>query len=245
MNDDPTVEAAVHASCPAPHVVEVFSRNGLVDAQQTLSVHGQHIVEAVTGADAVLITWSFEEAPALNTLCFHIRRALLAPVLMLCPGTPDAFAAAIAAGADDALAFPIYLPYIQAKALAYRRLADAARTTGYAEPLDMRNGESPHDTLLVGPIRLDRTAHLCFIHNTKVELTPREFGLLEFFLTRADTLCSREQILDHVWGITFDTGTNMVDVYVHFLRRKLEAHGVKGLIETVRGVGYRLVHATA
>jgi DNA-binding response OmpR family regulator len=72
-----------------------------------------------------------------------------------------------------------------------------------------------------------------------VELSAREFALAELFLRHPDQVLSREQILSRVWGLDFDPGSNVVDVYVRYLRRKLGAE----TIETVRGMGYRLVPA--
>jgi len=69
-----------------------------------------------------------------------------------------------------------------------------------------------------------------------VELTAREFALTETFLRHADQVLSREQLLSHVWGYDFDPSSNVVDVYVRYLRKKLG----DGVIETVRGMGYRL-----
>ena len=70
----------------------------------------------------------------------------------------------------------------------------------------------------------------------EVELSAREFALAEIFLRNAGQVLSREQLLDQVWGLDFDPGSNVVDVYVGYLRRKLGA----GAISTVRGMGYRL-----
>jgi DNA-binding response OmpR family regulator len=78
------------------------------------------------------------------------------------------------------------------------------------------------------------------VNDAEVQLTPREYSLLDFLLSRPERLCTRDEILNRVWGINFDTGTNMVDVYMYFLRRKLEAHEAAGMIQTVRGRGYRL-----
>lgn len=71
-------------------------------------------------------------------------------------------------------------------------------------------------------------------------MTPKEVELLAFLMAHADTLCTRDDILNLVWGIDFDTGINMVDVYMHFLRRKLSEHGVGAMLQTIRGKGYRL-----
>jgi DNA-binding response OmpR family regulator len=238
--DDPVIEAAVRASCSPPHQVDVFSSARLVNAQHTLSDHGAAIVEAAASSLALLVHWDFEAAPALNTLCFHVRSKVAVPVFMLCRGDQETLAACIAAGADDALTFPLYLPYLHAKVLSYHRLVQAAQEASRPEASDAAP-TTKHATSRFGDLELDHTAHRFFIRDAEVPLTPREFALLQFLIERRDALCTREQILDRVWGITFDTGTNMVDVYMYFLRKKLEAHGLKNMIETVRGQGYRLV----
>ena len=99
--------------------------------------------------------------------------------------------------------------------------------------------EADGDVLRVGPLRISLSSMRFFVGATEVELTPKEFALLAFLMENAGRACSRDEILDKVWGIDFDTGTNMVDVYMHFVRKKLEAHGHRGLIKTVRGHGYR------
>jgi DNA-binding response OmpR family regulator len=78
------------------------------------------------------------------------------------------------------------------------------------------------------------------VEGRPVELTSREFALLETFLRHPDQVLSREQLLSHVWGYFFDPSTNLVNVYVNNLRKKLG----EGIIETVRGAGYRLSAAT-
>lgn len=239
--DDPLVEAVVRASCPPPHRVACFARREIVNRQRTISDHGLDIVRAASGADVVLIDWALEEAPAINTLCFHVRRDLLAPVLVLCREGPEAMAACVAAGGDDALTFPLSLPYVQAKVLAYRRLIQAVRQ--HDETAGRAVSASPEGDRAVrrfGALRLDPAAHRFYVREEEVPLTPREFALLDYLIAHAGALCTRDQILDAVWGITFDTGTNMVDVYMHFLRKKLEAYGLDGMIQTVRGHGYRL-----
>jgi DNA-binding response OmpR family regulator len=84
---------------------------------------------------------------------------------------------------------------------------------------------------------LDLLTHRATIGGRSVELTAREFSLIETFLRHPGQVLSREQLLSHVWGYDFDPGSNVVDVYVRYLRRKLGDN----VIETVRGAGYRLV----
>jgi len=87
-----------------------------------------------------------------------------------------------------------------------------------------------------GPVSLDLRSRRASVDDHVVELTAREFSLLEVFLRHAGQVLSREQLLSHVWGYDFDPGSNVVDVYVRYLRRKLG----DGVIETVRGMGYRI-----
>lgn len=236
--DDERLKAAVELSCASRCKIESLSVEGLVDERHALSAQGQRIVEAAAGADAILIEWQLEQAPVINTLCHHVRRKTAAPVIALCQGDEEELAAAIAAGADDAARLPLSYPLLQAKILSYRRLARAVRVSASGERATPSQ-EVPA-VKAFGPLRLNLTAHRFYVDEHEVELTPREFALLEFLIDRPDTLCTREEILDRVWGLSFDTGTNMVDVYMYFLRRKLEAHAQKNMIQTVRGRGYRL-----
>lgn len=236
--DDDLVASTVRMSCGPPHAVTRFPLAGVTGPQHTLAEAGGAIVEAARTAEIVLVEWQMERAPVINTLCYHVRRALLAPVVMLCRSGGEEQTAAIAAGADAAVTFPLYLPLLRAHALAYHRLASAARA---AAPPTASSERTDDDAHAFGPLRLNRTTHRFYVREAEVELTPREFALIGDLIAHADTLCTRDQLLDRVWGINFDTGTNMVDVYMYFLRRKLEAHGVTGMIQTVRGHGYRLI----
>jgi DNA-binding response OmpR family regulator len=87
-----------------------------------------------------------------------------------------------------------------------------------------------------GGVALDLRTRRATVSEREVELSAREFALLEFFLRHPDQVLSREQLLARVWGYDFDPGSNVVEVYVGYLRRKLGPHH----IATVRGMGYRL-----
>ena len=103
--------------------------------------------------------------------------------------------------------------------------------------LRLRDGASTESTvLLAGGVTLDLRSRRAAVGDRLVELTAREFALAEVFLRHAGQVLSREQLLSHVWGYDFDPGSNVVDVYVRYLRRKLG----DTVIETVRGMGYRL-----
>ncbi len=96
-------------------------------------------------------------------------------------------------------------------------------------------------TLTHGPLQLDLRTRRMKVADHEIDLSAREFALAETFLRHPGHVLSREQLLSQVWGYDFDPGSNVVDVYVRYLRKKLGA----AHFDTVRGVGYRLVDATA
>jgi two-component system, OmpR family, response regulator QseB len=98
------------------------------------------------------------------------------------------------------------------------------------------DGRKTETTLVVGSVSLDLRSRKASVDGKDVELTAREFTLLETFMRHPGQMLAREQLLSHVWGYDYDPGSNIVDVYVGYLRRKLG----DGTIETVRGMGYRL-----
>lgn len=238
---DPHLENQVRLTAAEADLL-VFPMEGLLTAENVLSGEGLRVVEAASRSDATLIEWDFERAPELNTVCFHIRRTATVPVFMLVGGREDDHVAAIAAGADDALEYAFDPALLSAKILSYRRLVRAAVDAERAALVgsETESAKTSHDVVRFGPLALDRRSHRFYIRDQEVELTPREYGLIDYLITHGNELCTRDNILDGVWGITFDTGTNMVDVYMYFLRRKLEGHGLSSMIETIRGRGYRL-----
>lgn len=95
---------------------------------------------------------------------------------------------------------------------------------------------APDDELVAGEVRLDLRRRRAFVGDREVELSARELSLAEVLMSHRGQVLSREQLLSHVWGYDFDPGSNIVDVYVGYLRKKLGA----SLVTTVRGLGYRV-----
>lgn len=95
--------------------------------------------------------------------------------------------------------------------------------------------------LVVSDLRLDLLAKVAWRDGRRIDLAPREWALLELFMRNPNQILSRVQILNHVWEYSFDPGSNVVDVYVGYLRRKLNVGDGPVLVQTVRGAGYRLV----
>jgi two-component system OmpR family response regulator len=94
--------------------------------------------------------------------------------------------------------------------------------------------------LAVGDLSLDPSTRRITRGDTEIELTPKEFGLLELFLRHPGEVLSRTRILEHVWDFAYDGDSNVVDVYVRYLREKVDRPFGRRSIETIRGVGYRL-----
>jgi len=242
--DVEAITAAVRIAFPPPHTVQVFSTERILDDQNVLSEYGKELLRTAASAAAVLVAWDLDKAPVINTVCYHTHQRCDGPVMALCGGHPEEQVAALAAGIDDTLTFPLYPPLVLMKAAAYRRRMAALRTLDATSPDAAGTTEDAsadsRNRLQFGDLRVDRRARRFYVQDQEVPLTPREFKLLDYLIENANAACTRDQILDHVWGITFDTGTNMVDVYMYFLRKKLAAYGLKDMIQTIRGHGYRL-----
>lgn len=106
----------------------------------------------------------------------------------------------------------------------------------------------PHEARIpvaVGPLHLDPLRHEVTVDGAPVELTAREFELLEVFVRQAGVVLTRSELLSQVWGYDFDVQSNVVDVFVGYVRRKLQDAGAPPLIHTVRGQGFVLRAAVA
>jgi heavy metal response regulator len=146
------------------------------------------------------------------------------PVLLLTAraGVTDKVAG-LDGGADDYLTKPFEVAELLARVRAL-----------------LRRGTPAPAVLAVADLRLDPSTRTVTRAGRPIELTAREYALLEYFLRNAGRVLSRALIAQHVWGVSFDTFTNVIDVYVNYLRRKIDADFEPRLIHTVRGAGYVL-----
>jgi two-component system response regulator PrrA len=134
--------------------------------------------------------------------------------------------AGLQAGADDYLVKPFALDELVARVQALLRRARAAAPAS--------------STIVVGPLWIDPDRRVATVSGARLELSRREFDLLSALAGNADIVLSRIRLLELVWGYDFEVDTNVVDVFVGYLRRKLDAAGAPRLIDTVRGVGFVL-----
>jgi len=207
----------------------VLLRRGLVEEGHAVDV-------AATGDDGVWMAQAAEyDAIVLDlmlpgvdgvTVCRRWREnGVWAPVLMLTArdGIEDRVAG-LDAGADDYLRKPFSFAELLA------RLRALARRGVPERPI----------VLEVGDLRLDPTSRQVWRADTEIDLSAKEFALLETFMRRPGDVLSRLQLLEHAWDYAYETRSNVVDVYVRYLREKIDRPFGRRSLETVRGAGYRL-----
>jgi len=190
----------------------------------TVAATGPDALERALGGsfDLVLLDIGLPGIDGFEVLRRLRERDTTLPVIMLTARTSlSDTVAGLDSGANDYMPKPFKFDELLARIRV--RLRDAGQTSA--------------SSLSVGTVSLDLHTRRATVGETQVDLSAREFALAEEFLRHPDQVLSREQLLSRVWGIDFDPGSNVVDVYVRYLRDKLGA----GVIETVRGMGYRLV----
>jgi two-component system OmpR family response regulator len=159
-------------------------------------------------------------------ICRQMRgNGVWSPVLMLTArDAVDDRVSGLDAGADDYLAKPFAFEELLARLRALTRRAPAERPP----------------VLEVGDLRLDPAAHKAWRGDQELVLSAKEFALLELFMRRPGMTLSRTRLLDGAWDMAFESRSNVIDVYVRYLREKIDRPFGRHSIETIRGVGYRL-----
>jgi len=208
--------------------IAAFLRKGLREEGYTVEVagDGDTAFRKATGEgyDAAVVDVMLPGRSGIELVRDLRAAGITVPVLLLTARdrTEDKVEG-LDAGADDYLTKPFDFSELTARLRALLR-----RRQGVGAPAVLR----------VGDVELDPATHEARRGGEKVELTPKEFALLEFLVRNAERPLSRATIMEHVWGIRFDPGTNLVDVFINSLRNKLDPERER--IVTVRGVGYML-----
>lgn len=184
----------------------------------------QMALEGLEDYDLLLLDWML---PGLNgiEICRAVRKEnpQIPIIFLTARDTVDDVVFGLQAGAND---------YIR-KPFAFAEMLARVRTL-------LRSKEGEHEVFRSGNIELDSGKHEVRKNGQPVELTQKEFSLLEYLLRNKGRVCRRMRILETVWETQFDRDTSVIDVYINFLRKKLDDPGAPSFIQTVRGIGYRV-----
>ncbi len=188
---------------------------------------GDEVLGAATATsfDVIVLDIMLPGRDGLSVLRQLRERGVRTPVLLLTARSDvNERVEGLNAGADDYLPKPFVLAELVARVRALGR----------------RGGESRPVELRLSDLTVDTVAHTVQRGGRMIDLTPREYRLLEFLLKSSGRVCSRMAIVESVWDYDFDPGSNLVDVYIKRLREKIDGTTTARLLHTVRGVGYLL-----
>lgn len=214
-----------------PNVIS-FVRRGLMEAGHEVSVAMDGttallMIEA-TPPDVILLDIMI---PGINgiDLCRKLRdKKIQTPVIMLTAlGTSENIVAGLETGADDYIVKPFKFSELLARISAVTRRIS-------------RNGGDDTGEIVIDDLVIDTRGKLVTRGQERIMLTAKEYKLLEFLALNRGRVFSRVEIMERVWDINFDTNTNVVDVYINYLRRKIDNTGSGKIIHTVVGMGYVL-----
>jgi heavy metal response regulator len=153
---------------------------------------------------------------------FRARKGMTPALMLTAKSATEDKVLGLDSGADDYLTKPFAFAELLARVRSLLRRSSQEKST----------------ILSIGDLELDTVTHKAKRAGRTIELTAKEYALLEYFLRNKERVLSRTIIAEHIWDYNFDTGTNIIDVYVNHLRNKIELQDEKRFIHTVRGVGY-------
>ncbi|QIK53623.1 response regulator transcription factor [Dysgonomonas sp. HDW5B] len=212
--------------------ISEFMVKGLVES-------GFSVVLAENGTDArslisqrewdlILLDIMLPDIDGIELLQYTRYKKINTPILVVSAlGEPDDKVKALDYGADDYLAKPFHFKELIARINALTRRAKL-------------NYNTPSEILECDDLKLYIDEHRIERGNTEIKLTLQEFKLLKILMENKNKVLPRSQILDSVWGINYDSNTNVVDVYISYLRNKVDIEGHTKLIETIKGRGYMI-----
>lgn len=178
--------------------------------------------------DLILLDIMLPDIDGIELLQYTRYKKINTPILVVSAlGEPDDKVKALDYGADDYLAKPFHFKELIARINALTRRAKL-------------NYNTPSEILECDDLKLYIDEHRIERGNTEIKLTLQEFKLLKILMENKNKVLPRSQILDSVWGINYDSNTNVVDVYISYLRNKVDLEGHTKLIETIKGRGYMI-----
>ncbi|MEW4329204.1 response regulator transcription factor [Rossellomorea marisflavi] len=175
--------------------------------------------------DLIIVDWMLPELDGISVIQKVKGADISAPILMLtAKDSIQDKVHGLNAGADDYLVKPFATQELIARIFSLLRRA---------RKLDNEGNITDHGLIL------DVNAHTATVEGEPLSLTSKEYELLAYFLTNRNQILTKQQIFDRIWGIESDTMEGIVDLYIHYVRKKLAPSGLEKQIQTVRGVGYR------
>lgn len=206
-----------------------FLKRGLKEEGYTVDLAGDgqegDFLAATNQYDAIILDVMLPKIDGIS-LCRSIRdKKISTPIIMVTAkdGVSDRVKG-LDSGADDYLPKPFAFEELLARLRALLRKKEGCSAT----------------KLKVGDLELDLVSHKVTRQDKAINLTAKEYALLEYLMRNAGTVVTRTMISEHVWDINFDTDTNVIDVYIKYLRNKIDDGFDKAMIETIRGRGYTM-----
>lgn len=211
----------------------------LLNVERRVLTEGGYLVDAAVNArealsqsaqnryDGILLDMSLPDVQGVEVLRTLRARGDMTPVLFVTGQSDEAMIAQVLnAGADDYVVKPITAEHLLARVRSLLRRHASARVT---------------DVLHVGDLQLNRLTHRLLHADREIELTRKEYALIEYFFLRPDVVVTRAELLEQVWGTAFDPGTNLIDVHMARVRRLLSSARSTVEIRTRRGTGFQLI----
>lgn len=209
--------------------VASFIKRGLEEENFSVDVayDGEEGLDMATNNpyDVILMDLMLPKKDGLSVIRELREKDIATPVLCLtAKDTVEDIVEGLETGSDDYLTKPFAFGELLARVKALLR----------------RTSKDRGAEIFFADLRLDPVTHKVWRSNKEIDLTAKEYGLLEYFMRNPNTVLTRAMIAEHVWDYTFDSFTNIIDVYVNYLRKKIDRDFDTKLIHTVRGVGYVL-----
>jgi len=206
-----------------------FIKRGLEEEQYEIStaMDGEEGLKMAIekNFDLIILDWMLPKLDGLSVLKELKNQKNPTSILMLtAKDSVEDIVAGLDSGSDDYLTKPFAFAELLARVRALLRRSEQDRGA----------------EIRFNDLRLDPVSHKVWRRDKEIDLTAKEYGLLDYFMRNPNEVLTRTMIAEHVWDYTFDSFTNIIDVYVNYLRKKIDRDAAKKLIHTVRGVGYIL-----